>query len=849
MKKLYSFLALVVMALCSFSAAATADAVYTFECNQDALTFIKGNPTGMENGRYTYAEAYDAPYADGAYTITGVEENSSVFVNVAEGYKLTEITANGEAIRFNEDAPYNFSFSTWQYPESTTVNVVVASEAAVVDFTFTCNEDALLFGDGAPVNMENGRYVFNSYLDVPYIDGAYTISSKDVENAIYYNIAEGYTATAIKVNGEDWRVANCGSFALLQFPEGATIDVTVEESVVYTFNCPAGDVLNFVQAGTSLYPAYNGYAYTLDANGSLDAIMVSAKEGYSIVYAATVEGTEIRVENGQFSFSPYTYPESTTVNVTAVEVYSYTVNCDEDVLEFVKQTGAEEYTPVDYTYAEGAYTITGVNGVIIARVQEGKNYDIVSVAVEGGEAPSIYNNEFTINTTQYASGTVITVEVAERVVVYTVNCSSPVLTFTQNGTELEANYEDGAYTVIGDGSYDQIMATLVEGARFKIAAVTANENDVYVNENTAFTFSPYNYTTNTTFDVALIQLYSYTVNCAQDVLEFVIRTGAEEYTQVESTYADGAYTLSDIEIAEAQVSRGVIITARLVEDAAFSIKSVSIEGYSEPRVEENASFEINTTQYLDGTVFNVALQSDVVYTFNCESDVLSFSQDGNALAADYVDGAYILTGFAVNGPSVNVTVAEGVNAAVVSVVDEEGNEIRVSEDYNAFAINTYTYAESATFNVTLADLYVYTVACSADVLDFGYANGIEDGIYTYDAINASYDETLGEYAVPVIAGKMLVVTLKDADNYEFETVSVNDVERTVEGTQFEVNTTEYPYDITIVVTLNDNTDGIRGIFADENGNLEIYNLNGVKVNSNNVAPGIYIVNGAKVLVK
>lgn len=57
--------------------------------------------------------------------------------------------------------------------------------------------------------------------------------------------------------------------------------------------------------------------------------------------------------------------------------------------------------------------------------------------------------------------------------------------------------------------------------------------------------------------------------------------------------------------------------------------------------------------------------------------------------------------------------------------------------------------------------------------------------------------------------------------------------------------------VTLYQVLNylDETAGITSLEAVKEGNNEIYNLKGVKVSSNDLTPGLYIINGKKVLVK
>lgn len=55
--------------------------------------------------------------------------------------------------------------------------------------------------------------------------------------------------------------------------------------------------------------------------------------------------------------------------------------------------------------------------------------------------------------------------------------------------------------------------------------------------------------------------------------------------------------------------------------------------------------------------------------------------------------------------------------------------------------------------------------------------------------------------------------------------------------------------LTLIYTFAITSTGVESILDSNDGNVEIYNLKGVKVDSKNLTPGVYVINGKKVVVK
>ncbi|MBO4945882.1 MAG: LamG domain-containing protein, partial [Muribaculaceae bacterium] len=102
----------------------------------------------------------------------------------------------------------------------------------------------------------------------------------------------------------------------------------------------------------------------------------------------------------------------------------------------------------------------------------------------------------------------------------------------------------------------------------------------------------------------------------------------------------------------------------------------------------------------------------------------------------------------------------------------------------------------------------------------------------------------------VIAGSTLTFTVATPADKEVDTVEINSVEATAaEG----VYTATVDTDLDVIITLKE-TSSIFTIGIDgAEGEIEVFNLNGVRVDADNIVPGIYIVRQGgmtqKVLVK
>lgn len=126
----------------------------------------------------------------------------------------------------------------------------------------------------------------------------------------------------------------------------------------------------------------------------------------------------------------------------------------------------------------------------------------------------------------------------------------------------------------------------------------------------------------------------------------------------------------------------------------------------------------------------------------------------------------------------------------------------------------------------------------------------------------SDDAELEDYEVAfkpsMTEGTLTIVFSKDANNNLVYLVS--EVNVSIDGSFAEATITEDTTMATVTipatakeviisfVATENPTSGIDSIFG-ENGDNAIYNLNGVRVNGNNLSKGIYIINGKKVVVK
>ncbi|MCH5239687.1 MAG: hypothetical protein J1F38_05650 [Muribaculaceae bacterium] len=284
------------------------------------------------------------------------------------------------------------------------------------------------------------------------------------------------------------------------------------------------------------------------------------------------------------------------------------------------------------------------------------------------------------------------------------------------------------------------------------------------------------------------------------------------------------------------------------EEVGYAIESITIENGTVSSATVGDPFEVT-----DGMIVtvNVVGQEAIVYTFQCESDVLDITQEGNDdLDVFYADGAYSVT-------NISFAAMEGSTAPGLF-------EISIKEDYeseyllSSIVYDTYNYTpnevtgivsfsptfnSNVNFNVNLtksSEGIVYTFVVSG-----GEVAAVEIVPSWDDANIITLEEGYKLTNVPATGTVEIIIAGEYDDTYELNGVSATDP---IRENPFEVGL--YQENTTFIVSIVEVEDS-TGVDSFLNGNKEgeIYNLQGVKVDANKLSKGIYIINGKKVIVK
>ena len=215
----------------------------------------------------------------------------------------------------------------------------------------------------------------------------------------------------------------------------------------------------------------------------------------------------------------------------------------------------------------------------------------------------------------------------------------------------------------------------------------------------------------------------------------------------------------------------------------------------------------------------------LTWTFNCESDALTFSDYGVSLTTKYENGAYTVTGMT-GGEYENVEVIAKEGYTITSITT---GSTTITTNYGHWLIPVKDYLKDTTFDVVVSGGssgetgIKYVFSCTSDVLVFGA--GID---YSTMAIKDLYDTTYenGSYTISMnSAGPSIYVGLKsDAEGYTITGCEVNGESITVsinEGKMFAFPTSSYTEGANVKVLVEKSSEsGINFVFECSSDVLE-----------------------------
>lgn len=651
---------------------------------------------------------------------------------------------------------------------------------------FTVKVDGVLDGNAVPFHFRHQNA--GGYEDLSLNPGEnQLVIYSNYPNCFASEISDSYTWVSVTLNGVAVEDANGGySFTLKNNDE---IIITVE-------------------------PTAEDESFTIVLPGTADDVMFKDFSVYSSVTGSSVTGLVNYGEN-VINFNEARVNAWLEANQTPdVERYAYTVNAILDI-----------ENPDDYQITV-----------------ESTSWD-EPLVVEGSTL------SFSFNPTD---GDEFVVVVSKKAAVYTFACEEDVLAFYSDlygNNELEATYEDGVYTLVNSDEAAMIMFR-AESDEWRIGSVEALNGGTLLENAGMYAF----YTTNGDFEgscsftVELTAVIAATVTVSDEAaVNYVNYNGRVSFEDSEATI-DLSFN-SDLEIV---ANPGYKV-------AAVTFNGEEIEGLELPASEATvpaSAFE-GAESGAEIAIEFLALEP-IVYTFVGEEG-LTITRNG--VTATYEDGVYTLNIDFTDWNRYDITVSS--DPFVQFITGIYYGEASVGEENPRDG--SYTIYVSQLFEESMEFTVVTDENVHAREIQIYASDPDQIGIAFFTNAPLSNLEFTAENPITVLISKyqyeLYVSGLVGEDGsgvsgiFEFDgneyTAVVKNPESTVQSYIFDLTplvTGDY-MDVDTIYILTDNFSGVSSIFNDENGNVEIYNLQGVKVNPENVTPGFYIVNGKKVLVK
>lgn len=763
----------------------------------------------------------------------------------------------------------------------------VLSSAAQVTYTFKCSADVLRFAQ----DYDFSSQTLSNFYDAPYTNGEYQVTVEQTGPSVYvaltdYAVEQGYQITNATFGGAaltgmpgSINEGKMFAFPTYNYPDGGTCVVEVSaptSSYTYTFNCSA-DVLRFasdLQFQNVIEATYADKAYTVTVHEQGPSIYVgltttAVADGY-IIESAMIGETSLYVnENTAFAFPTYDQASGTVCDVKAAIQKTLIFKCAEDVLVFGTGIATPNGSPevsnfFEVPYENGQYTLT----TTLTSLYVGLNPEIPGYTIKSAAPISVnqivMGKLFALNLNNFSNQTEFDVVLeAPATTTYTFNCSENVLRFAsdyQFADVIEATYADGAYTLSvterGASIYVGLTTTAAEEG-YIIQSATVKGTSLPVNEGTAFAFPTSTYLNGTVCDVTIGKAQTFVFNCAADVIEFGTAIDGSTLTVSDiftPVYADGAYTIKMVP--------GAAIYGGFKSDYEdYKMISLTREDGSivTAAVIANKVFMLNTRNWAEGAVLTINYEAPVVtvneYTYTFEG-VEGLQIKHNATVATYSEGVYTLAGLAedvLNNYPVEISVTADHQDEIGLVEVSSGEDLKfeatrrptdtvlyipasqLPKADTEWVITTAPVEEPSTQEIT-----VYLTIDDPEAVEY-WMYGVAGA--ERQSFNADGKETLTitstQYVVEVYTSVEVIKITTDVEN----TLNIPAVPSqliTLDLSNCKDGQT---------VSLYTKESGISSIIGAEEG-VKVYNLNGVQVkNVESLQPGIYVVNGKKMVVK
>lgn len=807
------------------------------------------NGMGYQANIYVGNAAYD--FYDNPRSITVEAENDEIFITSGYGVgQLYKVTVDGKDIPSDmwlDSSTYNVEGFTIvpgseYYPtDGGRIEIYVTAPTKTeynVSFNFV-NEGT---EDFIRDLMVGNLYYRDEEFANAIADGLKLEAGTDI--SLTFN-TQDYTVNTAKVNGNTIDTSEKYSVALSE-------DLSFEFDVTKT----GGNVITVTSEGWQHIlvtdPDRNSYTLTgvstvLELSSTVERLFFNPASGWVIpeggVEAIDANGTSTEFNAGDGIF----VTEYESVNITVIQDgegptgLTFTFNCEADVIDFAGGTAGmgnpdRSEVTVSATFANGVYTVTEVPAYLTLSVKESARAEYVLENVVTPQGPLMSYDGVTAEfaTSRFADGSEFTINFVNEVEpqLITINVDNPTCIsriYSENSgniTSFPAQYDlnNGLSLTIEAANNCQIDNITINGVQYQASypAATLELNLTDVEEGAVVNISASSQAAE----------YTYTFKGSEGI--------KITYRAIDATYADGVYTLNNITSSNdygitLQVAQGYennVVLVSVSDGVTTWTPSgasgvINIPGAEMPKAD--TEFTLNTrvpaasetvrTVYL--TIDDVSAVSRGLYLGN--SGYFGFNADGSvaltikpseyeirvvttssitAIETD-VEGTFTLPTL----PSTDITL-NLLNAVEGQTINLFTEAITLRED-PAVVVNSETGTATVTVN------YVVSKSLVGQTLTV-FVGETENSTFIPSETNGSFEVVISD--------------LKEGENTFAITVKSARAEDTVEAK----------------ATLS----GIDAIFMDENGGeVDVYNLSGIKMKPGRIQPGFYIVNGKKVLVK
>lgn len=739
--------------------------VYTFVCDP-SIVQLSGS-YGTKLAGITADEATET-----GYTVTGMTPNSSyITVSLKSGYtqsyeivKITAITEDGAEKEVAKTYGYYYIYFN-EYPESTTFNVEV-EEVKPYQFTIHCDEDMLdISSYGAEISSwEDGAYTVSGYFSsvTCELKSAYSNDYKITKALCTTNDKEitisSYSPTRFYIYTSDG------------YPKVSDFEVSVGKYPTVTFKVNDLDALSAVTAySTSYLDKFVDGELTIGYK-TTTSLTFTAKNGKSI--------TEVTCDKGNVTVNPslpasYTaidfsaLTEDAVINVTVEDtppVY-YNFVCDDELIFATSSSFASDkllspvYDEATHTYTINKNALTSQYDYVYFKTAENSGRNVVDATIDGASSSYVkgsagvwyvnsyyFNSDITVNVTT-AAPRIATVKVVNSEYMDRVRFNGTALTFINDEANINLDFGTSlqiyalANHVVENVTYN---GTTLLSNDYKPTYYISSVNIESVEENGVIiiTFEP------------LVSEFAWTFVGSPEFTEDCLTI---TYNDMEASYADGVYTVSNID-------PGSMSSVYISIKSGFGDKFELVKAYNE---------ELGIDE-----IYSIYSNRITLYSFELKAGDYEFT---------------VVTEPKAQPVTVSVIVDNPENFGVVFFTHDASNHLDFSNNKTA----TVTIPAENTANTML-------IVQAAD----------NQKIYSVETSekNHSYSDILPNESVNISFPQGLV------DNQ------------------------------TISIFTSDDA-GVNDVLTDSDNNAPIYNLQGVRVDSEGLAPGMYIRNGNKFIVK